>query len=135
MYVRLGTDGRIAAFDQASASYVPLREYAVNTWYAVNIQFDDRMYPDRYRVRIREGDAWSAWSGWLTPNGGSYAGIAAVRFDTDAAGDTRGHVGYFDALGAAGLDEPGRRAGDGTRAPGAVRSGGAGSFFQVPPPR
>lgn len=100
LFVRLGTDGNISAFDNIANGYIAIAPYSPDTWYPINIQFDAGAHPHQFRVRAFSQGSWAAWSSWLTVNGGSYTTMTTVRLDTDAVGDTGGHVGYFDTISA-----------------------------------
>jgi hypothetical protein len=107
VFVRLGTDGNISAFDNVAGSYIALAPYSADTWYPINIQFDAAAHPNQFRVRALTRGTWTAWSSWITANGGSYTTLTTLRLDTDAVGDTAGHIGYFDAISATDISRPG----------------------------
>jgi hypothetical protein len=97
IFIRMHSDGNIGAFNNG-VGYVTIAAYSANTWYPVNVQFNDGTQPDQFRVRVYSGGSWGSFSSWLTVNGGSYVNIGYLRFDTSDGNNSA--VGYVDAFSA-----------------------------------
>jgi len=82
MYVRFGPTGNIEIYDHGTTSYVAIVSYSANTWYTVDIDFDNVAQPNLYRARVNQG----TYSAYKTVDGGSYSDIATIRLDGSATG-------------------------------------------------
>ena len=104
VFTRLGPDGTVGVYDGTTNTYVALSPYAPNTWVRVQVH-TEAAQAGKFRARVLVGSTWSAWSPWLTVNGGSYTTLNMLRLDTDAVGDTTGHLAYYDAVLVSATDQ------------------------------
>lgn len=84
MYVKFEIDGNIKLYDFDITSYVTIQAYSADTWYTIDIEFDDSAQPDKYRARVDEG----TWSGWKTVDGGSYTTITTLGVASESENST-----------------------------------------------
>lgn len=91
MFVKFGSTGNIEAFDNSAGSYQTIAAYSADTWYTIDIEFDDAAQPDDYRVRVDGG----AWSNWFEVNGGTYTNVERFALDDSA---TNAHSFFLDDI-------------------------------------
>lgn len=53
-----------------TTGYTTIEAIQANTWYVVNVEFDDVNQNDKYRYRYTKTTTWGSFSGWLTMEGG-----------------------------------------------------------------
>ncbi len=69
MHVKIA-GGQLQRYNGTTPAYENIQAVSANTWYTVDIQFDDAAQPDKYRVRV-DGGAWTGWGG----TNGAYTNI------------------------------------------------------------
>lgn len=94
MAVRFGPTGNFEIFNLNVYESMGV-SYSVDTWYTVEIDFDDAAQPNLYRARINGG----TYTAYKTVNGGDYAQIDRINLDDSA---TNAHTAWFDDIGLAG---------------------------------
>ena len=62
--VHLGIDGDIRLLSSGGTWNLLYSDYLANTWYYIDIQFDDINQDNKYRARIYDGLNWTDWSSW-----------------------------------------------------------------------
>lgn len=101
VFVRFDRNGNITYFD--GSVFNTLAAYSVDTWYPLNVEFNDDTQPDKFRVRVYSGGSWGSFSPWTTTNG-AYGAMHAIRFDCNGSG---GGTAYFDAISASDITASG----------------------------
>jgi len=93
MYVLFGknTAGQIAMFDGGTSTYVDIGAFSADTWYTIDIDFDDAAQPNQYRVRIDGG----SWTSWRDVNGSAYTNIDAFNLLDE---NTNTHTSWWDDI-------------------------------------
>jgi hypothetical protein len=100
MYITFDEAANIEIYDYDTTTYYSLGTYAADTWYRVNVQFNDTAQPDKYRARVKSWNgtvwsAWGSWSSWYKVNGGSYALMNAVDIGGEGSPGTASHKIWF----------------------------------------
>jgi|GEM_PF-2649956 len=98
MYVRWNPGANsIQIYDNGAGDYQNVAtSLSTDTWYVVNIEFDNSGQPNKYRARVNTAGAWGAFTSWYTVNGGSYTSISGIEIQNGATvGDG---TTYFDTI-------------------------------------
>ncbi len=77
-YVRFGNNGQIQRYNGTTLSYENIQAYSANTWYTIDIDFDDATQPDKYRVRV-DGGTYTSWAG----TNGAYTTLTNFAINVD----------------------------------------------------
>ncbi len=89
------TGGVISIYDNGGGVYQNVATgLSADTWYIVNIEFDDGAQPNNYRARVYNG-SWGSFSSWYQVNGGSYTNISRIRLQLDTPGTG---TAYYDLI-------------------------------------
>jgi hypothetical protein len=80
IYVRFRDDsGHIQALSESGTYKTIYPNYSLNTWYVINIEFDNSSYPNQVRMRVYNGSVWSSWTDWFIVFNHSYGNIQNIR--------------------------------------------------------
>ncbi len=74
-------------------SWTNLQTATADTWYPVNVEFDDAVQPDKQRARVYVSGAWNAFSAWLTTSA-AYATVGGVTLTSPGTETTA----YWDTI-------------------------------------
>lgn len=80
MYIQFRADSQIAMYNTQSGVYDDIQAYSANTWYTIDLEFNDSSQPDKYRVRIDEG----TWTSWVTCGAFSTVTTFYASYDTQS---------------------------------------------------
>lgn len=84
MFCKLQTDGNLKIFNGTSGLYdVTVLALSANTWYEVDLEWDDAAQDNLYRARAQTvGGALGTWTAWTSTNS-SYTTISKFNLSTD----------------------------------------------------
>lgn len=100
MYIKFDSDGNIKIFNGTGSTYDTIQAYSVDTWYTIEIDFDDAAQNDLYRARVNGG----SYTSYKLVNNTSYASINRFNIEDSATG---AHTFWLDDIGLAGTPESG----------------------------
>lgn len=99
MLIKFSNGGQIQIFDNASG-YVNIQAFSADTWYDIDVDFDDAAQNNLYRARVDGG----SYTTYKTVNGGSYTTIDRIFLkDTH----TTSHTFWVDDIRAVGERDSG----------------------------
>lgn len=75
-------DNQIQLYNGGTPGYEDIQGYSVDTWYTIDVEFDDAAQPNKFRVRIDGG----SWTSWIFVLGSSYSTLSVLRLDDSSAG-------------------------------------------------
>lgn len=99
MYVGFSAAGNIVIYNHDTTSYETIQAFSADTWYTLDVEFDNTGQPNKYRARIDEG----SWTAWKTVNTGSYTNINRFKI---ASGNNFGVVFWVDDIGPTPAEGP-----------------------------
>jgi len=91
MYIRFGPTGNLEIYNNTGATYESIQAYSVDTWYTIDINFDNAAQPNLYRAAVGGG----AYTAYKTVNGGSYTNVDDMMLDDSA---TNAHTFWVDDI-------------------------------------
>lgn len=50
---------------------------STDTWYLINVEWDNSLHPNLMRARLKTGDTWGSWTDWFSP--GSFSSISGIK--------------------------------------------------------
>ena len=107
MRIYFTSDGVLSILNGTDNSNVNLLAGAssVNTWYPINVEFDDVAQPDKYRARAYSSGSWQAFSSWYPIlTNGTYASIDGIGMRSNST--TCGCTLYVDNITATNPNPP-----------------------------
>lgn len=82
MQVRFHESGEIQISNDTV--YEAIQSFNADTWYTIDLNFDDTAQPDQYRARVNTG----TWTGWKSVNFPPYTSVDRFRLINEATGVT-----------------------------------------------
>ena len=72
---------------------------SINTWYPVNVEFDDAAQPDKYRARVYSSGSWQSFSSWYPVlSNATYTNINTILVRTNETNSS--NLFHFDTITA-----------------------------------
>ena len=90
MYVAFRASGNIEILDNGVYRTV-VSSYAVDTWYTIDIEWNNIQQPNKYRARANGGE----WTPWYTVDPGTYTSIGRLVIADDS---TNAHTFWLDHI-------------------------------------
>jgi len=92
----VGFSGTDAVYLVQTTGWVSIMSANINQWYVFAIEFDDTAQPDKYRVKIHDGDSWSDWTSWSTVWEDNYTEIDKIQLYMET--NNIAYIGYWDTI-------------------------------------
>ena len=99
MNISISSTGNISLFDNDLGDWRAITAYSIDTWYRVDIEFDDIGQPDKFRARVDGG----TWTSWYKVSGATYALVDQFMIDDAWTGS---HTFWVDDISATSTQSP-----------------------------